>query len=64
MSKSVKDIADKVVRTMEQVIKNELPTPDCPLKKQHNEWKRKQVREDVAGRLNPDAAPLTIKIGI
>lgn len=66
MGKTVKEIADRCVQKMEQIINNELPAPDCPLKQAQNKWKIEQVKENVAARFRQTkvTGPLSFKVEI
>lgn len=37
---------------MEIILKNEIPTESCPLKREKVEWKRQEVRKLIVQKLN------------
>jgi hypothetical protein len=49
--KSVEEIAKIIERKMTMIILEELPTPSCNLKRQHNDWKIEQVYRILRDRL-------------
>lgn len=49
--KSVEEIAKIIERKMTMIIIEELPTPSCNLKRQHNDWKIEQVYRILRDRL-------------
>ena len=53
--KSNIEIAEQAIRLMENVIKNELPNVSCPEKNARVNWKRDEVRQIVASRLQVTA---------
>jgi hypothetical protein len=51
MSKSVVEIANICEKKIEMVILQELPEPNCPIKKEQNRWKVNEVKRELAIRL-------------
>lgn len=51
---SAGEIASSISRRVEQMIQDAVPMPDCPLKKQQAEHKRKDIKKRVGAILNPD----------
>jgi hypothetical protein len=49
--KSIEEIAKIIERKMTMIILEELPTPSCNLKRQHNDWKIEQVYRILRDRL-------------
>ena len=52
--KSIEQIADIVCGKIFMTILSELPNPDCPLKRQQNEWKKSEVKKAIIKRLSDD----------
>jgi hypothetical protein len=52
--KSLTAIVDSLKRAINVNLIYELPTPSCPLKKQKNEWKIKEVKKLLIEKLNQD----------
>jgi len=61
MSKSVIEIASICEKKVNMILLQELPTPDCPRKKQQNEWKRSEVKKELASRLGGLGISISIK---
>jgi hypothetical protein len=51
--KSAQKIADGIANRIEVLIKQELPMPDCKLKRENWRWKVEQVKKNLAARLDP-----------
>ena len=62
--KSVDEIANAIVKRVTLMIQDEIPLPDCPLKKQQAEWKREKVKKKVGSKLHPHPAGLEIKVTV
>lgn len=61
--KTVKQVADTIQGKIEQMVKNELPDPDCALERQRNNWKREQVKKELGNRLaGPQGLHITVGI--
>lgn len=54
MSKPIDTIVDEVLRSVERVLRNEIPNETCPEKREKAEWKKGQVREKVVSKLQED----------
>lgn len=54
MSKSVEQISNIILSKISMIILSELPNPDCPLKRQQNEWKKSEVKKAIIKRLSDD----------
>lgn len=50
-NKSIEQIVGIIEKKIMLTILEELPTPSCPRKRQHNEWKIDQVKKTLAARL-------------
>ena len=53
-TKSIEQISDIVFNKIFMTILSELPNPDCPLKRQQNEWKKSEVKRAIIKRLSDD----------
>jgi hypothetical protein len=53
-TKSIEQISDIVCNKIFMTILSELPNPDCPLKRQQNEWKKSEVKKAIIKRLSDD----------
>jgi len=40
----------------------ELPDPSCPRKRDHNNWKKDQVKKTLAARLGHPGLGITVKL--
>lgn len=62
IQRHIDEVADKVLRQIEKVINNSIPTESCPQKKEKVEWKREQVLEKVKHKLSQNTVgPSEIK---
>lgn len=59
---SNEEIAQRIIAKIDLVLLAYLPTPDCPRRRDQNEWNKQQVKKMVAERLNPGHEGLSIKI--
>lgn len=50
------EIAERAIRLMENVIKNELPVVSCPEKMHHVRWKREEVKQIIISKLQSPGA--------
>lgn len=62
--KSVDDIANSIIKKVNLMIQDEVPLPDCPLKKQQAEWKREKVKKRVGNKLSPVNGAMEIKVSV
>jgi hypothetical protein len=49
--KSIEKIASIINAKINMMLIEQLPTPSCPLKKQHNEWKKEEVKKSLTSLL-------------
>jgi hypothetical protein len=54
MSKSIEEVTKIIERKILFLILQELPNPDCPLKKQQNQWKIQEVKKNLSKKLLSD----------
>lgn len=52
--KSNEQIIGIIERKIEMLLMEQLPAPSCPLKRQHNEWKKEQIRKALAEKLSTE----------
>jgi hypothetical protein len=51
-TKSIEQIVSIIEKKIFFVILEQLPNPDCPRKRDQNNWKIEQVKKTLAARLN------------
>ena len=51
-TKSIEQIVSIIEKKILFVILEQLPNPDCPRKRDQNNWKIEQVKKTLAARLN------------
>ena len=52
--KSNEQIIGIIEKKIEMLLREQLPAPPCPLKRQHNEWKKEQIRKALAEKLSTE----------
>ena len=61
MCKSIVEIANICEKKINMVILQELPTPECPRKREQNKWKIDEVKKEIASRLGGLGITISIK---
>ena len=59
---SNEEIATRILSKIELTLLSYLPEPDCPRKKDINNWNKEQVKKKVAEKLYPQGLGITIDI--
>lgn len=52
--KSNEQIVTIIQKKIEMILMEQLPNPQCALKRQHNEWKKEQIRKAIAEKLSSE----------
>jgi len=61
--RSAGEIASSIAKRVDLMIQDAVPLPDCPLKKDKAEWKRKEIKKKVGNILNP-SSPMGITVSV
>lgn len=56
--KIVTEIVDDCMRSIERIIRNEVPAETCAAKKEKAEWKKEQIRLQLIERLHSTQHPV------
>jgi len=51
-NKSIEQVVSIIEKKIFMLLIEQLPNPDCPRKRDHNNWKIEQVKKTLALRLN------------
>lgn len=55
MIMSNRELAERIAAKVEQMIKNEIPLPSCPLRREKAEWDRQEVKRIAMAKLLPSS---------
>ena len=59
---SNEEIATRILSKIELTLLSYLPEPDCPRKKDINNWNKEQVKKKVAEKLYPQGLSIKIEL--
>lgn len=60
--KSIEQIVSIIEKKIMFALMEELPDPSCPRKRDHNNWKKDQVKKTLAARLGHPGLGITVKL--